>query len=49
MWGVIGRLGEGGSLWSFVCVQPVEILGYDLIQRHIHIYIMVVVTGMKWG
>ena len=43
---VTGRL-CGGSLRTFVCVQPVEIFGYDLVQCHIHIYIMAMSTGTR--
>ena len=49
MCGVTGRLEEGGSLGTFVCVPPVEIFGHDLVQRHIHIYIRVVSTRAKYG
>ena len=46
---MIGGLGEGGSLGPFICMQPVEIFGYDLVQCHIHIYNRAVSTGAKWG
>ena len=41
-------LGEGGSLGTFICMQPVEIFGYDFVQYHIHIYARAVSTGAKW-
>ena len=50
MWGVICRLEEGGSLGTFVCMQPVKIFGYDLVQRHIHVCIgMNAGTRWEWG
>jgi hypothetical protein len=39
--------GRGGSLGTFVCVQPVKILRNDLIQRHVHICAGAVSTGAK--